>query len=390
MKQIEINANELKDVLTHIIKNNQEIQKEGKNPIAVNVEGESGIGKTSAIMQLSEELQMDFVKINLAEMEEVGELAGFPIKEYEIKRESNTKWVPENMLPLYAKAKWAPTSKSRMSYAQPQWIAGRTKPMILFLDDFSRANHMFMQAIMELCDRQQFVSWGLPEGSTIVLSSNPDSGQYNVTTLDTAQLSRMINVTMKFDINVWSKWAEAAGLDSRAINFMLMNPEVITERYNARSFVTFFNSISTIQKFEDELGMIQMLGEGSIGSEASTLFTAFINNKLDKLPGPEFILTHENEANVLKTLDDCVNGTGSYRADISSVLATRIINYGATLADKGVISNDVIKRLIKLTTDSDAFNDDLKYYIVKELIAVHKVKYSKLLNNPQVANMIMS
>lgn len=195
---------------------------------------------------------------------------------------------------------------------------------------------------------------------------------------------------MKFDINVWAKWAEAAGLDTRAINFMLMNPEVITERYNARSFVTFFNSISTIQKFEDELGLIQMLGEGCIGPEASTLFTSFINNKLDKLPSPEFILTNSNEQHVLTTLNDCVNGTGTYRADISSVLATRIINYGATLADRGVISNDVIKRLIKLTTDSEAFNDDLKYYIVKELIAAHKVKFSKLLNDAHVASMIMS
>lgn len=171
MKQIEINASELKDVLTHLIKNNQEIQKEGKNPIAINVEGESGIGKTSAIMQLAEELEMDFEKINLSEMEEVGELAGFPIKEYEIKRDENTKWIPESMLPLYVKAKWIPTTNSRMSYAQPEWIVGKEKPMILFLDDFSRANHMFMQAIMEVCDRQEFVSWKLPAGSTVVLKN---------------------------------------------------------------------------------------------------------------------------------------------------------------------------------------------------------------------------
>lgn len=43
MKQLELNAEELKGVLTHLIKNNIEIQKEGKKPIAVNVEGESGI-----------------------------------------------------------------------------------------------------------------------------------------------------------------------------------------------------------------------------------------------------------------------------------------------------------------------------------------------------------
>src|SRR6056297_2608231 len=158
MKQIELNAEELKDVLTHLIKNNIEIQQEGKKPIAVNVEGESGIGKTSAIMELAAELDMDFVKLNLSELEEVGELAGFPVKVFSVTKEGNEKYVSENMLPLYAKAKWAPTGKHRMGYAQPQWIANKNKPVVLLLDDFSRANHMFMQAIMELCDRQEFVS----------------------------------------------------------------------------------------------------------------------------------------------------------------------------------------------------------------------------------------
>ena len=87
MKQLELNAEELKSVLTHLIKNNIEIQQEGKKPIAVNVEGESGIGKSSAIMELAAELDMDFVKLNLSELEEVGELAGFPVKVFSVIKE---------------------------------------------------------------------------------------------------------------------------------------------------------------------------------------------------------------------------------------------------------------------------------------------------------------
>jgi DNA polymerase III delta prime subunit len=390
MKQIEVNASELKDILTHLIKNNQELHNIGKKAVSVNIEGESGIGKTSAIMELAQELEMEFVKLNLAEMEEVGELSGFPIKEFKIKRESDIKWVSENMLPLYAKAKWAPTGEHRMNYATPSWVAGRQKPLILFLDDFSRANHMFMQAIMEICDRQSFVSWSLPKGSTVILSSNPDNGNYNVTTLDTAQMSRFININMKFDIDIWGQWAEKAELDSRCINFLLMNPELVTERYNARAFETFFNSIVTIPDFEKSLGMIQMLGEGAVGPEASSMFTSFINNKLDKLVDPKKVLTHENESYILGELNASVNVGGVYRADISSVLATRIVNTAVTMADKGPIPVGVVNRIIKLTTDCDAFNDDLKYFIVKELISAHKVKFSKLLNNMEVAKMIMS
>lgn len=389
MKQLELNAEELKGVLTHLIKNNIEIQKEGKKPIAVNVEGESGIGKTSAIMELAAELDMDFVKLNLSELEEVGELAGFPVKEFSVIKEGTEKYVSENMLPLYAKAKWAPTGKHRMGYAQPQWIANKSKPVILLLDDFSRANHMFMQAIMELCDRQEFVSWKLPKGSTIILSSNPDNGSYNVTTLDTAQQSRFMNLYMRFDIDVWGRWAEKDEVDTRCVNFLLMNPELVTERYNSRAYITFFNSIKTVKDFEKELPLIQMLGEGAIGPEGSTMFTSFINNKLDKIISPKEILTHVNESYVVGELNSCVNVAGSHRADISSVIATRVVNYALNLADKGSISNDIITRLIKLTTTCEAFNDDLKYYLIKELIAGNKIKFSKMLNNTLVAKMAM-
>jgi hypothetical protein len=276
-----------------------------------------------------------------------------------------------------------------MSYAKPEWISDVDKPVILFLDDFSRANPMFMQAIMELCDRQQFVSWALPKGSTVILSSNPDNGNYNVTTLDTAQKTRFININMKFDIDVWAQWAEKDKLDTRAINFLLFNPELITERYNARAFVTFFNAIATIEDFEKNLPMIQMLGEGAIGPEASTLFTAFINNKLDKIVSPKDLITHTNESYVIGLLNDSVNVAGNFRADISSVIATRVINFCSALADSNKVDQAVINRLIKLTTDCEGFNDDLKYYIIKELIGNHKVKFAKLLNNVQVAKMAM-
>ena len=52
---ISINVNELKDFLGHIISNNRFLQENGKSPVSVEVIGESGIGKTSAIIQLAKE-----------------------------------------------------------------------------------------------------------------------------------------------------------------------------------------------------------------------------------------------------------------------------------------------------------------------------------------------
>ena len=51
MAQVSLNIDELKGFVNHIINNNRKIQAEGKNQVAIEVVGESGIGKTSTIIQ---------------------------------------------------------------------------------------------------------------------------------------------------------------------------------------------------------------------------------------------------------------------------------------------------------------------------------------------------
>ena len=63
MQKVSLNSNELKGFLTHIINNNQYIQGHGKTPVAIEVVGESGIGKTSSILQLAQESKLNFVKL---------------------------------------------------------------------------------------------------------------------------------------------------------------------------------------------------------------------------------------------------------------------------------------------------------------------------------------
>jgi hypothetical protein len=43
MNQIQLNIDELKGFMGHIISNNQYIQANGKVPVAVNVEGDAGL-----------------------------------------------------------------------------------------------------------------------------------------------------------------------------------------------------------------------------------------------------------------------------------------------------------------------------------------------------------
>lgn len=463
--QVNLNIDEAKDFLKHIVNNNRYLQANGKPAVAVEIIGESGIGKTSSVLQLANESGLSVVKLNLAQIEELGDLVGFPIRQFQLCKDgsapsvktisveekrmvpkmvkkmvtenklvqkqvmgadgkpvmrtvavpvqvekeveemveevilvekevaseegqSECLWVDENAVQEYIKRGYTFTGNKQMAYCPPQWIADKQGGGFLILDDWNRADIRFIQAVMELVDRQEYISWKLPKDWHIILTANPDNGEYLVNSIDTAQRTRFVSVNLKFDKDVWARWAETQGIDGRCINFLLMHEELVNSRVNARSITTFFNCISSIEDFATQLPLVQMIGEGSVGPEFTTIFTTFINNKLDKLVSPKDILLHDNEPFIIGELRNCVGRGNDYRADIASVLTTRLINFTVNYSEKNTIYQKHIDRLIKLAVD-DTLTDDLKYVMVKRILNGNKAKFQKLLTDPQVMKMAM-
>ena len=384
---VSINPNELKDFLNHIINNNRHLQENGKGPVAVEVIGESGIGKTSSIVQLADELNLNFVKLNLAQIEEIGDLVGFPIRQFEVTDGATVKYVDESALEDVRTEGYKTTGKNRMSYCPPEWIANKANGGILLLDDWNRADSRFIQAVMELIDRQQYISWTLPKDWHIILTANPDNGDYLVNSIDNAQKTRFISVNLKFDMECWGKWAENSDIDGRCINFMLMNPELINKEVNSRSAVMFFNSISSIKSFEDSLPLIQMIGEGSVGSEFSSMFTMFINNKLDKIISPQNIMD-QDEKYVLGTLKSIIGDDDKYRADIAATISTRLVNYLERYATDNKVEKITIER-IKALVKIDIFTKDIMFNMVKGIYNANNKKYQMMLMDKELSQLIL-
>ena len=240
MAQVNLNIEELDGFVNHIITNNRFLQENGKNPVAVEVVGESGIGKTTSIMDMAVKHDLDFVKLNLAQIEELGDLVGFPVRQFQMYKEKQVptkgqdlnynsraaatedlvklsamttkkvgQWVDEMAVSDYLKSGWKMAGKNRMSYCAPEWIADKKAGGILLLDDWNRADVRFIQAVMELVDRQTYISWTLPKDWHIILTANPDNGDYMVNSVDSAQKTRYITANLKFDMDVWAKWAES-------------------------------------------------------------------------------------------------------------------------------------------------------------------------------------
>ena len=70
--QVNLNIDEVKGFLTHIVNNNRFLQSTGKPAVAVEIIGESGIGKYISVLQIANETVMNVLNLNLAQIEEFG------------------------------------------------------------------------------------------------------------------------------------------------------------------------------------------------------------------------------------------------------------------------------------------------------------------------------
>lgn len=407
----EMTISEFTGVFNYLLDNNKQLEKQGLTPIAIGLEGAAGIGKTAVVEEIANKRGMSFCKLNLSQLEEVGDLTGFPMKEVllkavwkdkEGKEHTSTKWWPESML-AQAPQGVQVTNTTRMGYAAPAWLPSEENEngCILLLDDYTRANSLFMQATMELINTASYISWKLPKNTTVVLTTNPDDGEFSVTSLDTAQKTRFINFNLKLNVNDWAAWAEFNNIDNRAINFCLLYGEEIFKKHNnvqtinPRAYTTFCKAISGIKDWNDDssLALILNISKGCFLNDTDnvvgSLFTTFIAQKLDRLIKPEDMLKQKWET-VEPKIYDCVYKGNKFKTEIASVLAIRLLNYIMYYySQKGTKESVVEDRLLDfIENPRKLFSDDLLFYIIKTVISKYPSRTTKLLINSKIRSKV--
>ena len=338
----ELKPSQVKELLRDVIKRNIDLGAQNKPTVSIGIYGPAGIAKTSIVEQITEEFNVHFIKQNIAE-KEAGDLLGFPIVQLELKSTQDVEgekyvWVNKDTVDSFIKMGYVPTGKDRMSFSKPDFIQGKEdKPCIMVLDDYNRGLPSMLNAIMDLVDRQKYSSWGLFPGSTVILTANPDDGEddYNISTTDKAQMTRFLRINMKPSVEDWALQMELEGLDDRFINFLISNKELIegtgdsnnTELANLRIWTKYFNLISMYDDLHKNWDKIFNLGQNSIPEEHLLYLYKFIENKLDKLPTVEEILTMKNQKKLNEKLNDVIGTGDNKRMDISSIISRRLMNY---------------------------------------------------------------
>lgn len=399
---MEITLKEARKAIEFIVDNNRALQDKGIMPVAIGIEGASGIGKSSIIDQIAQDRGYNYIVLSLSQIQDTSDLVGYPIKEHYVCKEdgSECKWVPSELLEIFSNEGWVMTEETRMSYAVPMWLKtiDQSKPLILNLDDYSRATPHLLQACNELILRQKYISWELPKYSTVICSSNPDDGEYQVNTLDEAQKSRLVNFNVKFSISDWAAWAERQELDSRGINFLLQYHTELMDRsktkcakVNARNYTMFINTISGIKDWStsENLAFILQLASGCFLDDQENvvghLFSTFIANKLDKLPTPEVLVTQKWDTLAPK-LEALLYEKDVYRPDLASILSTRFCNYSLMLFEKkGTKTDVVVDRILEIIDNKKIlFSEDLIFNLIKTLNKMYPARCNKMLMNPKI------
>lgn len=332
-------------------------------PVPVCIWGLHGIGKTELVREIATDRGIPLVYLAPAQFEEMGDLLGMPRVDH------------------------VSGGRPTTSMAPPSWVPVQPGPGILLLDDFNRADERILRGIMQLLQYYEMVSWSLPEGWLIVLTANPDGGDYAVTSLDDAMVNRMLHVTMRFDLEAWVCWAERNRIDDRGIHFVLAYPELVNDRRTTpRSLVQFFSALPAFDDLALHLPLVKMLAESALDKEAAEAFVQFVHMKLDRLPGPEDILNARQVEEMLATISRMVQNGSSVRMDILSLLVERLTNHLQVRSDAiGQAAHMNLKKFIQ----ASFLPNDLRLAMAQKLTRSGRKDLEQLFSDPDISRLIL-
>lgn len=351
-------------VLRHVFRTNALAASRGEHGVPACIWGAHGLGKTAIVEQIAREEGWRFAYAAPAQFEEMGDLHGLPRHEVVEGRAVTTS-------------------------APPAWVPHEPGPGILLLDDLNRADDRILRGLMQLLQTGRMWSWGLPAGWHIAATANPEGGDYSVTPMDDAMLTRLLHVTLVFDARAWASWASRAGVDDRGIAFVLTYPEVVTgRRTTPRSLVQFFDQLRGVGDLRAELDLVTILGRSTLDDTTVAAFTSFVTDGLEKLVTPADVLDAPRTAPMLEKIAALATGeAGERRMDRISVVCTRLalaLTHPSYVPGKRHAEN-----LVGFLTSSSLPND-LRVALHRDLVARGGEPVREMMRDARLAKLVLA
>jgi hypothetical protein len=217
--------------------------------------GRHGIGKSRIITDFFEGQGKKVVSLFLGQMSDPGDLIGLPALDSDL---------------------------TKTGFRPPYWFPLDGKPIVLFLDELNRARPEILQCVMDLTLNRSLAGKRLPPGSRIVSAVN-EGGEYQLTDLDPALVSRFNVYYFSPSVAEWLLWAAANGIDARIVSFIEKNSDCLDGEINLDAGLDktadrrSWERVSHIIKTEDEIdGTLEKLIAGITGIKAALRFSNFL------------------------------------------------------------------------------------------------------------------
>ena len=174
--------------------------------------GAPGIGKSSIIKQIAQDMGIECVDLRLSLMDPT-DLKGIPFYD---KEQHQALWAPPSFLP-------------------------RTGRGILFLDELNSAAPAVQASAYQLILDRKVGEYTLPDGWAIVAAGNREGDRGVVYRLPSPLANRFVHIEMEVSVEDWREWAIKRGMDSRIVAYIgFKNDALFTfdPTRNERSFAT--------------------------------------------------------------------------------------------------------------------------------------------------------
>jgi hypothetical protein len=233
--------------------------------------GPPGVGKSQIIAEVATRNGVPLIDIRLSQMEP-SDLRGIPFRSGDL-----VEWAVPAMLPD---------------------LARHGDSGVLFLDEINSAPPTVSAAAYQLILDRRLGAYEVPEGWAIFAAGNRQGDRGVTYTMPAPLANRFSHFEVELNVDDWSQWAYARGIDDRIIAFIRFRPELLFDFDPAHNPVAFPSPRSwefahrALQKFQDSTELLSGSLQACVGKAAGIELNAFITH-LEQMPDLDAILRGE-------------------------------------------------------------------------------------------------
>lgn len=298
-------------------------EKAGRIPPLM-IWGPPGIGKSTFIRNLCEELDIGFIDIRLAQREPV-DIRGLPVPRDD---GQGIDWIVSSDWP------------------REDQEGTPAKGIILF-DELTAADSTLQVAAYEfILDRRLGQLYKVPDGWYIVAAGNRSSDAAVVRTMSSALANRFCHLELRADSASWIEWALINNIDHRVIGFIRYMPQRIfsmagnKERGwpSPRSWERVAMELEMANENNLDNDLLNIIVEGLIGEATTIEFMGYLQWS-EKIP------------DVLKMLDGEIKAKVPQRPDQRYAMASAIVHNIRQHEHPETLLNGLFDVLLKFPND---------------------------------------